>query len=65
MWIAPEKCQANRKNVRANRKKVRIGMTSKTPQSRASIGFAACPRARAQKNKKNRIKTCEKKRGCE
>jgi hypothetical protein len=52
MWIAPEKCQANRKNVRDNRKNVRVREASKRPQTRMDKGFAASPRVRARKNKK-------------
>ena len=52
--MAPEKCQANRKNVRDNRKKDRIGITPKTPESLYPCGFAGCPRARAQKTRKTR-----------
>ena len=58
--MAPEKCQANRKNVRDNRKKDRIGITPKTPESLYPCGFAGCPRARAQKNKKKQEKNQQK-----
>jgi hypothetical protein len=57
MWITPEKCQANRKNVRDNRKNVRIDRTKKTPKTRMDKSFAACPRARARKTRKNYLKT--------
>ncbi|MES8952953.1 hypothetical protein U6V76_12840, partial [Cutibacterium acnes] len=57
--MAPEKREVNRKKGRANRKKGRVGTTPKPPETRASTGFAACPRARARKNKKKK----EKKRG--
>ena len=56
--MAPEKCQANRKNVRDNRKKDRIGITPKTPESLYPCGFAGCPRA--QKNKKKQEKNQQK-----
>lgn len=56
MWMAPEKREVNRKKGRDNRKKGRVGITPKPPETRASTGFAGCPRARARKNKKKQVK---------
>jgi hypothetical protein len=52
LWIALGKCQAVSENVRDSSEKGRIERTPKTPQTRMDKGFAACPRARARKNKK-------------
>lgn len=58
--MRPEKCQVDPKNVRDSPKKGRIGITQKTPESLYPCGFAACPRARAQKNKKKQEKNQQK-----
>ena len=58
--MTPEKREINRKKGRANRKKGRIGITQKTPESLYPCGFAACPHARAQKNKKKQEKNQQK-----
>jgi hypothetical protein len=60
--MAPEKSQDNRKKVRDNRKKDRIGITQKPPQTRMDKGFPGVPRARARKTIKNKIKTSKKAR---
>jgi hypothetical protein len=55
--MTPQKRETNRKKGRDNRKKGRVREASKTTQTRMDKGFAACPRARARKNKKNYKKT--------
>jgi len=55
--MAPQKRETNRKKGRANRKKGRIENASKPLQTRMNKGFAAFPRVRARKNKKNKRKT--------
>jgi hypothetical protein len=57
LWIALGKCQAVSENVRDSSENVRIERTQKTPQTRMNKGFAAGPRARARKTRKNYIKT--------
>ena len=58
--MAPEKCQANRKNVRDNRKKDRIGITPKRLKAFIHAGLRpvlARAREKTRKNKKNQQKT--------
>lgn len=52
LWIAPGKCRTNPENVGLNPENVGIERLSKTAESRTSTAFAACPRARARKQKK-------------
>src|SRR5260364_78265 len=53
LWIAPEKCPTNRKNVRINRKNVPIEQSEKLAVTQYKKGFQANPRARARRNKRN------------
>lgn len=52
LWIAPGKCRTNPENVGLNPENVGIDRTAKTAESRTRTAFAACPRARARKQKK-------------
>lgn len=52
LWIAPGKCRTNPENVGLNPENVGIDRPAKSAESRTSTAFAACPRARARKQKK-------------
>lgn len=52
LWIAPGKCRTNPENVGLNPENVGIDGLPKTAESRTSKAFAASPRARARKQKK-------------
>lgn len=54
LWIAPGKCRTNPENVGLNPENVGIERPAKTAESRTSTAFAACPRARARGNKRNK-----------
>ena len=56
MWIEPEKRDINPKKGTASPKKGTFWTIPKTPESLYPCGFAACPRARARKNKKKQEK---------
>jgi len=52
LWMAPGKCRTNPENVGLNPENVGIDRLAKTAESRTSTAFAAVPRARARKQKK-------------
>ena len=52
LWIAPGKCRTNPENVGLNPENVGIDQPAKTAESLTSTAFAASPRARARKQKK-------------
>jgi hypothetical protein len=57
LWIALGKRQIVSEKGRDNSEKGRIKIVLKTPKTRMNKSFAACPRARARKTRKNYIKT--------
>lgn len=52
LWIAPGKCRTNPENVGLNPENVGIDRPAKFSESPTSTAFAAYPRARARKQKK-------------